>query len=48
MLGSGYQNNMGAVAGYGLSLQERCLEGFNSLGFHHFRSVSIDGDAGAL
>ena len=25
---------MGAVAGYGDSLQESCLEGFNSLGFH--------------
>ena len=26
---------MGAVAGYGYPLQGCCLQGFNSLGFHH-------------
>ena len=34
---------MGAVAGYGDSLQESCLEGFNSLGFHQFSPYSYNG-----
>ena len=28
--------NLGAVVGYGGSLQESCLEGFDSLGLHQF------------
>ena len=28
--------SMGAVVGYGVALQAFCLEGFDSLGFHHF------------
>jgi hypothetical protein len=32
---------LGAVVGYGFALQAYCLEGFDSLGLHQFRSHSI-------
>ena len=43
MLGSGYQNNMGAVVGYGVALQASCLEGFDSLGLHQTMVLSSNG-----
>ncbi len=34
---------MGAVVGYGVSLQDSCLEGFDSLGFHQVFIAGIQG-----
>ena len=34
-------NNLGAVVGYGLPLQGRCLEGFDSLGLHQVLAVGL-------
>ena len=36
-------NILGAVVGYGLPLQGRCLEGFDSLGLHHTMVLSSNG-----
>ena len=33
---------LGAVVGYGLPLQGRCLEGFDFLGLHQFSGVNFD------
>ena len=32
---------MGAVVGYGVALQASCLEGFDSLGFHHITGCIV-------
>ena len=41
---SGARKNLGAVVGYGASLQDVCLEGFDSLGLHQvYLSKALSG-----